>query len=236
MGSGWIGSGQDPAIIDPAASTGQVTLSALLKGLLTQMQGGGPAGKAQPAVLYGPGGQPLPTDATTGALNAVLTGSYATTGQSMPATLVPVAGSGPNNTAQPFNVNTIETGVPYGALVQFVGAALSVWDDAAAGTILLHALPNTSLIPTAYSGTTPVYITTATTTSVKSSAGVVGTLSNASGAVTGTITVYDSTTGSGNVVWTGTLAAGQILPIGMPCATGITIVTAAADAIAVSYA
>ena len=87
-----------------------------------------------------------------------------------------------------------------------------------------------------YSGMQSVSITTATTTAVKASAGVVGTLSNASGATTGTITIYDNTSATGKTLWTGTLAAGQVLPLGIPCGTGITIVTAAADAIAVSYA
>ena len=100
----------------------------------------------------------------------------------------------------------------------------------------LVEINGTGVLSTPGSGTKPVYITTATTTAVKASRGVLGSLSNASGAVTGAITVYDNTAASGNVLWQGTLAAGQVLPIGMPCATGITIVTAAADAIAVSYA
>ena len=100
-----------------------------------------------------------------------------------------------------------------------------------------RSLPGSLGVPaTPYSGMQSLAITTATTTAVKASAGVVGTLSNASGAATGTITVYDSTTGSGKTLWSGTLATGQVLPLGLPCGTGITIVTAAADAIAVSYA
>ena len=92
------------------------------------------------------------------------------------------------------------------------------------------------VFPSPTSGLQSVAITTATTTAVKASAGVVGTLSNASGATTGTITIYDNTSATGKTLWTGTLAAGQVLPLGIPCGTGITIVTAAADAIAVSYA
>jgi hypothetical protein len=72
MGSGWIGSAQDPAITDPTLASGQVSLIALLKGLLTQAQGGGPAGKAQPAVLYGPNGQPLNLDAHGSAATRVV--------------------------------------------------------------------------------------------------------------------------------------------------------------------
>lgn len=95
---------------------------------------------------------------------------------------------------------------------------------------------STGVAATPYSGQDSVAITTATTTTIKASGGVVGTLSNASGAATSTITVYDSTTGSGKTLWSGTLSAGQVLPLGIPCATGITVVTAAADAIAVTYA
>lgn len=94
----------------------------------------------------------------------------------------------------------------------------------------------TGILATPTSGMQSLAITSATTTSVKSSAGVIGTLSNASNAATGTITIYDSTTGSGKTLWSGTLSAGQVLTLGLPCSTGITIVTAAADAIAVSYA
>jgi hypothetical protein len=95
---------------------------------------------------------------------------------------------------------------------------------------------STGIAATPFSGLYSAAITTATTTSIKASAGVVGSISNASGAATGSITVYDSTTNSGKTIWSGTLAAGEILSIGMPCGTGITVVTAAADAIAVSYA
>ena len=110
--------------------------------------------------------------------------------------------------------------------------------DASAGTMWrLRIVPGTSGIQASpYSGLQSVAITTATTTAVKASAGVVGTLSNASGAVTGTITVYDNTAASGKTLWSGTLAAGQVLALGIPCGTGITVLTAAADAIAVSYA
>ena len=100
-----------------------------------------------------------------------------------------------------------------------------------------RAVSNTNGVPaSATSGLTPAYITTATTTVIKASAGVVGTLSNASGAATGSVTIYDSTSASGNVVWSGTLASGQVLSLGFPCAAGITVVTAAADAIALTYA
>jgi hypothetical protein len=112
VAEGWIGSPQDAAVTDPTRTTGQVTLIALLKGLLAQMQGTGPAGKAQPAILYGPNGQPLPTDATTGALKAVLAGSYATVGQPMPTTVVPIGVPNLSGNAQAWPVDAASS-VPY---------------------------------------------------------------------------------------------------------------------------
>lgn len=106
----------------------------------------------------------------------------------------------------------------------------STWDKVR----VIPGATGASVTPT--SGMYTVGITTATTTVVKASAGVIGTISNASGAATGAITVYNNTSATGTVVWTGTLAAGQVLQLGLPCGTGITVVTAAADAIAVSYA
>ena len=95
---------------------------------------------------------------------------------------------------------------------------------------------NGGVAPTPYSGTGIAQITTATTTEVKSSAGYVGTLINAGSSTTGAITIYDATSATGTPVWSGTLTAGQVLPLGIPCNTGITVVTAAADTITVSYA
>lgn len=89
---------------------------------------------------------------------------------------------------------------------------------------------------TPYSGMSSTAITTATTTAIKASAGMLGTISNAGNVITGVVTVYDSLSAAGKKLWAGTLAAGQVLPLGIPCGTGITVVTAAADTIAVSFA
>lgn len=98
-------------------------------------------------------------------------------------------------------------------------------------------IPDSSGVPSsATSGINSVAITTATTTSVKSSAGVIGTLINAGTATSGVITIFDNTTASGKTIWSGALTAGQVLALGIPCGTGITIVTAAADTITISYA
>lgn len=86
------------------------------------------------------------------------------------------------------------------------------------------------------SGTKNVAITAAATTQIKTSPGLVGTLINAGATTSGTITIYDSLTASGTKIWSGTLTAGQVLSLGIPCVTGITIVTAAAGTALVSYA
>lgn len=89
--------------------------------------------------------------------------------------------------------------------------------------------------PSPYSAMNAVTITTATTTTVKSNAGVLGSIYNGSGVATGTITIYDNTSAALSPLWVGTLAAGQVLPLGYPANTGITVVTAAADTITVTY-
>jgi hypothetical protein len=43
----WIGSAQDAAVTDPTQATGQVSLIALLKGLLSQLQGSASQGKSE---------------------------------------------------------------------------------------------------------------------------------------------------------------------------------------------
>lgn len=96
------------------------------------------------------------------------------------------------------------------------------------GTLAIQATP--------YSGLVTVAITTIATTSVKSASGALGTITNAGNAITGIVTVYDSLSATGKKIWAGTLAAGQVLPLGIPCGIGITITTAAADTLAVSYA
>jgi len=78
-------------------------------------------------------------------------------------------------------------------------------------------------------------ITTATTTVVKSGPGVLfGIVVN--GTAAGTITIYDNTAGSGNLI--GTLKASiteGLYSFGCRFSTGLTIVTAAASNITVIY-
>lgn len=101
----------------------------------------------------------------------------------------------------------------------------------------IRVIPGTTgCLITPYSGMQSLAITAAATTAVKASAGVVGTLTNAGAATSGAITIYDNTAASGKTIWSGTLTAGQVLPLGIPCGTGITIVTAAANTLAVTYA
>lgn len=95
---------------------------------------------------------------------------------------------------------------------------------------------NIPVLPTPESGSNVTYITTATTTNILTQHGVLGTLSNAANVTTGLITLYDSSTASGNIIWEGTLAAGQLIRFGVPTSAGLTVVTAAANAIAITSA
>jgi hypothetical protein len=83
------------------------------------------------------------------------------------------------------------------------------------------------------SQTTP--IVAAATTVIKAAAGVVGSIVNAGAAISGVIDVYDDPAAVGIKLWSGTIAAGGILALNLPCALGITIVTAAADTLVVSW-
>lgn len=137
------------------------------------------------------------------------------------------------NTSAPWRQASVNNNAQGG---EGIGMVTPYLRDFSSAFLVQAVVPATYVASTPYSGLYSLAITTATTTAVKASTGLVGTLSNASGAATGSVTVYDSTTGSGKTLWAGTLAAGQVLPLGIPCGTGITIVTAAADPIAVSYA
>ncbi len=78
-------------------------------------------------------------------------------------------------------------------------------------------------------------INTATTTTVKSGIGILHTITVAAGTL-GAITVYDNTAGSGTTImrtFTPTVAGTYILDVAFT--TGLTIVTAAATVVTVSY-
>ncbi len=78
-------------------------------------------------------------------------------------------------------------------------------------------------------------INTATTTTVKSGAGVLHSITVAAGTL-GAITVYDNTAGSGTTImrtFTPTAAGTFVLDVSFN--TGLTIVTAAATVVTVSY-
>lgn len=79
------------------------------------------------------------------------------------------------------------------------------------------------------------YISTATTTTVKSGAGILKSITLGETAA-GTITIYDNTAGSGTVI--GVLKASvaeQTFEFNVSFTTGLTIVTAAASKLSVSY-
>jgi len=82
---------------------------------------------------------------------------------------------------------------------------------------------------------TPQNITTATTTTVKSGAGILGKIVvNATAA--GSITVYDSLTASGTKIATMKASIGEgSYSFDAAFATGLTVVTAAASDITVCY-
>lgn len=80
-------------------------------------------------------------------------------------------------------------------------------------------------------------ITTATTTTVKSGAGVLDKIVVNSAGSGSTITIYDNTAGSGTKIGTATGAAQTTLTYNVHFSTGLTIVTASGSAadITVSY-
>lgn len=107
------------------------------------------------------------------------------------------------------------------------------------GVIKMLGNGNCGVLADPLSGTSSVAITTATTTSVKSAPGVIGRIINAGGAATtGTLTVYDNTSATGTpiIVIPAAQAQAAIINLGVPCGTGITIVTSAADTWRVTYA
>lgn len=69
-------------------------------------------------------------------------------------------------------------------------------------------------------------ITTATTTAVKASAGVLERITVNTAGAGSTLTIYDNTAASGTKVGTWTTAAQGSFTINVACATGITCVTA----------
>lgn len=92
------------------------------------------------------------------------------------------------------------------------------------------------ILATPYSGSRLFLATAAGLSVITANEAMVGTLSNTGTATTGTITVFDGTTTAASPVWSGTLAAGQVLPLGMPCPEGLSVDLASAATIMVSYA
>lgn len=130
----------------------------------------------------------------------------------------------------PIGADAIPTDAYFGP---FTSASLfgyngTTWDR-------VRSIPGTTgVLATPYSGMQNTAITASA--EVKASAGVVGTLINTGSATSPVITVYDNTAANGTVIWAGTLTAGQVLPLGIPCGTGIYVSLAAAGTITVSYA
>ena len=82
---------------------------------------------------------------------------------------------------------------------------------------------------------TPVYISAATTTVVKSRAGILGSITVGETAA-GAITVYDNTEASGTpILVLKASIAEQTFPLDIAFANGLTVVTAAASKVTVTY-
>jgi hypothetical protein len=90
-------------------------------------------------------------------------------------------------------------------------------------------------------GWNSAYIVTATTTVVKSGAGVLHAIAFGTRVATGVVTVYDNTAASGTVLYTSTAGAAVATvplssgPLDIAFATGCTIVTSQAEAITAAY-
>ncbi len=124
-------------------------------------------------------------------------------------------------------------------LVSVGGAAIAIGQAAMAASLPVVLASNQSTITTQQAGFSFANITTATTTTVKSGAGVLhGVTVNTKGTIASTITIYDNTAGSGTKI--GTIdslnLAGQFL-FDVAFATGLTLVTTGTVApdITVSY-
>lgn len=170
---------------------------------------------------------------------------------------IPLVGGNPVTTANPLPINVENK--PYIALSdayggggagEFGAAGSGISDNNNGVSTLLVAptawngggydrikvaTPGCGVQATTYSGTATAAVTASV--AVKASPGVVGTLINTGAAVSPTITVYDNASAaSGTQLFNGTLAAGQVLPLGLPAASGIYVTLSAAGTITVSYA
>ena len=98
-------------------------------------------------------------------------------------------------------------------------------------------IPGTGIEATPYSGVQTSAITTATTTQVKTGAGVLGTLINGLAGASGTVTIYDNTSATGKVLLSLTsMTQGQVIPLGIPFSIGLCIVTVGSQDTIVAYA
>lgn len=124
---------------------------------------------------------------------------------------------------------------PQVQVINFPGGFDALLQGTAASGAVVNLSARGAVLASPYSGDTTAVITTATTTQLAVGPAMMGTLVNTGAATSGAITVYDNTAASGTVLWTGTLTASQVLPLGLPCAVGLTVVTASAGSLLVSY-
>lgn len=138
----------------------------------------------------------------------------------------PIATAGIGSKAGIVGVNDTDSAVED---VRVVGNALRVTPDAIYGESSTY---DRMMTMPKYSST---YISTATTTTVKSGAGVLRSITLTETAA-GAITIYDNTAGSGTVL--GVLKASiaeQTFTFDLSFSTGLTIVTAGASKLTVSW-
>jgi hypothetical protein len=132
------------------------------------MQGTGPAGKAQPAILYGPNGQPLPTDATTGSLKAVLAGSLAP----LPSRKIDLVGSWDGNPND--NIVNGNVSIPAGGFYQTYVPGLLGNRSITAAAYVSGTSPNWTIQLIAVAGNNQAYFHVYTSAAQTGSYGSVG--------------------------------------------------------------
>ncbi len=150
--------------------------------------------------------------------------------------------------SQPVNLQLAGTAVTAGAGATAAGTPRVTLASDSAGVVTLGQTTKSASVPVVmasdYVTALPVgysftHISTATTTTAKSGAGVLHTITiNALGTVASTTTVYDNTAGSGTVIAIiNTLAGQETYTYDVAFATGLTLVTTGTVApdITVSY-
>ena len=203
--------------------TGQVSLISLLKGILAQLQGSASQGNSKSNISQ-IGGVAVPATAD----------DVSQTNPVLPVTLTSYnGGANWDNVSAGSYINNGRGTLDVSA-IQFLGdpTALNFRNAVVVS-------PGVGIAATPYSGTKTAPITAAGSTTVKGSAGCVGTLINTGDVTSPVITIWDGTTATGTQLFNGALPAGgtigSVVPIGLPALVGITVELAAAGTVTLSY-